>query len=316
MAAKSTVAEGWLVGPRFLRTLAIVVGLAGLALPALVVKWVTATTPPPEGLGVGPLRPEMVVVPKGLYTIGSPESEDGHIGNEQQHRVELRRPFAIAVTEVTQEQYERVMGENPSTDRSCGGDCPVTDVSWLDAVKYLNALAERDSAVHKPCYRIDGEDVEWLEGCTGYRLPTEAEWEVAARAETSVAYAGTGDPAEVCRYGNVTDATFKSANPDWQFGVFECDDGYEGLAPVARFRPNSFRLFDMTGNVREWVRDWYLDYEGDARDLQGPPSGQARVYRGGSFGGNPLFARVAYRGLGGPSSRLSDLGFRVARPLP
>ncbi len=258
MAPKSSDFEGWLIGPRLLRALAVVVGVTGLALPVLVVRWLTETTPPPEGLGVGPLRPEMVVVPAGDYTSGSPDTEAGRRPDEQLHRVTLS-PFAIAITEVTQEQYERVMGANPATDRSCGGDCPVTGVSWLDAVKYLNALSERDPAVQQPCYRIDGEDVE-------------------------------------C--------------------VFECDDGYEGLAPVARFRPNGFRLFDMTGNVWEWVWDWYGDYEGDARDPFGPASGRYRVIRGGSFAVNPRLAPVACRSADEPSSRNSNLGFRVARSLP
>ncbi len=316
MASETGNAEGWLVGPRLLRVFAVAVGLAGLALPAVVVRWVTDTSPPPEGIGVGSLRPEMVVVPAGTYMIGSPESEEGRSGDEQQHSVTLSRPFAIAATEVTQEQYERVVGDNPSSEKSCGGDCPVTDVNWLDAVKYLNALSERDPAIQQPCYRIDGEDVEWLEGCTGYRLPTEAEWEVAARAETTARYAGTDDPVQVCLYGNVTDAAYMSANPDWRFGAFECDDGYADLAPVVSFRPNGFRLYDMTGNVWEWVWDWYGDYENEASDPRGPASGQYRVSRGGSFDGLPRGARVACRDYRPPSDRNSDLGFRVARSLP
>ncbi len=306
--------EGWLVGPRLLKALAVGVGLVGLALPALVLKWVTEAAPPPEGLGVGPLRPEMVVVPVGSYTIGSPESEAERFSREKQHLVTLSRPFAIAITEVTQEQYERVTGENPSPDKSCGRDCPVTDVSWFDAVGYLNELSARDDAV-EPCYFVSGEQVEWTEGCTGYRLPTEAEWEVAARADTAARYAGTDDPLAVCLYGNVPDATFKAANLYWQF-VFECNDGYEDMAPVARFRANGFRLHDTTGNVWEWVWDWYGPYEDEASDPRGPASGQSRVYRGGSFAGIPQLARVAYRDDGVPSGRSSFVGFRVARSLP
>ncbi len=305
--------KGWLVGSRLLRILAVAIGLAGLALPPLVVRWVTATTPPLGGSGVGPLRPEMVVVPAGSYTIGSPETEIDRSDNELQHRVTLSRSFAIAVTEVTQEQYERVTGENPSSDTSCGGDCPVTDVSWVDAISYLNELSARDDAV-EPCYRVSGEQVEWVEGCTGYRLPTEAEWEVAARAETAGRYAGTDDPAQVCIFGNVADATAKAENPDWV--TFECDDGFAGVAPIARFRPNGFRLHDMTGNVLEWVWDWYGAYEGDASDPGGPEGGQNRVIRGGSFGYGPRDARVAYRHGIERSYRNSILGLRVARSLP
>ncbi len=314
-AANDIDAGGWLIRPQTLRALAVVVGLVGLALPAVVARWVTETTPPPEGLGVGPLRPEMVVIRAGEYTIGSPETEAGRSSNEPQHRVTLNRPFAIAITEVTQEQYQRVMGDNPSEDKSCGWDCPVTGVSWLDAVAYLNALSALDDIV-EPCYRIDGEEVEWIAGCTGYRLPTEAEWEVAARAESDGRYAGTDDPAEICNYGNVADAAFKVANPDREFDVLECKDGFAALAPVASFDPNGFRLHDMTGNVWEWIWDWYGSYQDGAVDPRGPPGGRARVARGGSFVGDPRLARVAGRYVVEPSLRRSYLGFRVARSLP
>ncbi len=306
-----------LIPPRILRPLAAGLGLFAIALPALVVKLLTLTTPPQEARDAGPLRPEMVVVPEGTYTIGSPETESGRFDEETQHRVTLSRRFAIAVTEVTQAQYRRVMGENPSKDKSCGGACPVTDVSWLDAIGYLNALSARDDTV-EPCYLVSGEQVEWVEDCVGYRLPTEAEWEVAARAESVATYAGTKDPAEVCRYGNVADSAFEAENPDEDREIFKCNDGFAGLSPVARFRPNGFTIHDMTGNVWEWVWDWYDTsyYREDATDPRGPSGGWFRVVRGGSFADAPRDARVAFRLGGEPSNRSSSLGFRVVRSLP
>lgn len=303
MPTDSTGSRKWLLRPRLLRSLALVAGLAGLALPVAVVKWVSATTPLESQSDAGPLRPAMVVVPAGTYEIGSGT------------RVTLSR-YAIAVTEVTQAQYERVVGENPSDEKECGPDCPVTDVTWLDAVRYVNQLSELDPEA-EPCYEIDGEEVEWIEPCDGYRLPTEAEWEVAARATTDDRFAGTDDESEVCEFGNVGDASFQQANPGLQLGTFVCDDGFPELAPVRTFQPNGFHLYDMTGNVWEWVWDWYQP--GDPMsgvDPRGPQSGLYRVYRGGSFDDGPQGARVALRGRNEPSNRYANLGFRVARSLP
>jgi formylglycine-generating enzyme required for sulfatase activity len=250
------------------------------------------------------LRPAMIRVPTGTFTMGSPETETGRGDDEDQHKVEITRDFYLARTEVTQAQYEAVVGDNPSRARQCGSDCPVETVSWLDAVRYANALSRRENL--EECYEIDGETVSWLPGldCRGYRLPTEAEWEYAARAGSADSYAGTDKLAEVCTYANVDDS------------AFGCDDRYSDLAPVAKLEPNGFGLHDMTGNVWEWVWDWYGSYDGDAVDPTGPQSGRIRVIRGGSFDDHPQYARVAYRFGVGPSSRIPYLGFRVARSLP
>ncbi len=215
----------------------------------------------------------------------------------------ITRDFYLTRTEVTEAQYQAVMGSNPARDQECG-DCPVESVSWLEAVRYANRLSESEGI--EPCYEIAGEAVSWPRGlaCGGYRLPTEAEWEYAARAGTTDRYSGTDDSRGVCRYGNIFDEYFK------------CDDGHSRLAPVASLEPNALGLYDMTGNVREWVWDWFGEYDREATDPIGPASGQYRVYRGGSFGVIPQDARVAYRGYDEPSDRYSDLGFRVARSLP
>jgi formylglycine-generating enzyme required for sulfatase activity len=289
--------NGWLLRPWLLRNLALAAGLIGLALPAAVVKWGTATAPVPLAADVRPLRPEMVVIPAGTYTLGG---DDVPLFSLPLTEAELSA-FALSATEVTREQYELVVGADPSSDASCGPKCPVTDVSWFDAVAYLNELSKLDPAV-EPCYQIDGEDVAWIEGCTGYRLPTEAEWEAAARARTHEGFAGTDEEAEVCQYGNVRDLAFQGENPD-RTAVFDCDDGFAGLAPVGTYEANGFHLHDLTGNVWEWVWD-------------PTASGRSRVLRGGSFYDVPRSARVASRGSDEPSSRGADLGFRVARSLP
>ncbi|MEE8524887.1 MAG: SUMF1/EgtB/PvdO family nonheme iron enzyme [Thermoanaerobaculia bacterium] len=250
------------------------------------------------------LRPAMIRVAAGTFTMGSPETETGRWDDEDQHQVEITRDFYLARTEVTQAQYQAAVGSNPSRDQECGGECPVETVTWLDAVSYANALSQSEDL--EECYPIDGDNVAWPLGldCRGYRLPTEAEWEYAARAGSADKYAGTDDPAEVCLYANVFDS------------AFECDDGYPELAPVARFQPNGLGFHDMTGNVYEWVWDWFGTYDGDAIDPIGPASGRSRVDRGGSFGDDPQGARVASRGGVGPSGRGRNLGFRVARSLP
>lgn len=305
-----------LIPAGWLRFAAVLLAVAGLALPPAAMRWITRRTPAPVVEDEGELRPEMVVVPAGTYTIGSPSDEAGRFENETLRTVTLDWPFAIAVTEVTREQYERVMGVDPSSDQGClpEAKCPVTDVSWLDAVTYANRLSEQDPEV-EPCYRIEGDEVSvigTLQGCTGYRLPTEAEWEVAARAGTQDRYAGTDDPGEVCDFGNVYDRRGK-ADRDRRLEHFDCDDGYAPLAPVRRFKPNAFGLYDMTGNVYEWVWDWYQPDVGDAVDPTGPPNGQFRVIRGGSFIVGPRGARVASRDYDVPSRRNGNLGFRVAR---
>ncbi len=265
------------------------------------------------GLSETDYRPALIEISAGSFTMGSPETEEGRWVDEKQHPVTLTRDFYLARTEVTQGQYQAVMGSNPSSDSRCGEDCPVENVSWLDAVRYANRLSELEDL--ETCYEISGEEVSWPRGlgCGGYRLPTEAEWEFAARSGTSDRYAGTDDDDDICRVGNVADAAGKKSNPTWT--TMACDDGYARLAPVASFAPNGYRLYDMSGNVFEWVWDWLDDYDDQPKDPLGPEVGRSRVVRGGSFALNPRGVRVAFRFGDLPSRRNSNLGFRVARSL-
>jgi formylglycine-generating enzyme required for sulfatase activity len=183
--------------------------------------------------------------------------------------------FYIAQTEVTQAQWRAVMGTNPSNFKNCD-DCPVESVSWLDVQDFISKLNSRS-------------------GGARYRLPTEAEWEYAARGGSKsrgFEYAGGSNIDEVAWY-----------------------DGNSGskTRPVKGKKPNELGLYDMSGNVWEWCSDWYGDYpNGKKSDPTGPSSGSYRVDRGGGWSNNAGVCRAAYRGNGTPAGRLTHIGFRLA----
>jgi sulfatase modifying factor 1 len=198
-------------------------------------------------------------------------------------------------TEVTQGLYSQQMGSNPSELTACGLSCPVETVSWFDAVAFANKLSESEGL--ESCYVIRGETVTWPKGvsCLGYRLPTEAEWEVSARGGRDDEYAGGGDLSAV--------------------GWFEDNSGGT-THPVGQKQANGYGLYDMSGNVWEWSWDWYdsSTYSiGAEADPAGPASGSDRVVRGGSWYGAPQVARVAYRSYDTPGHRSGSLGFRLLR---
>ena len=223
-------------------------------------------------------------------------------GNEKPvHRVELS-PFSISTYLVTQEQYEAVMGYNPSKFK--GYNLPVEMVSWYDAVEFCNELSmlaklepvytisdiERDDN-----YRITGAKVTANRNADGYRLPTEAEWEYACRAGATSAY-NTGD--------KISDYT------GWYNGNSEGMTHEVGKKPA-----NAWGLYDMPGNVNEWCWDWYASYSGKEQvDPWGPDSGNSRVMRGGSWANDKDFLRSACRDHGSPSGfGGGQVGFRVVR---
>lgn len=258
---------------------------------------------------------EMSYAPTGAFQMGSPESEAGRGDNETLHTVTLTRAFYISTTEVTQALYEEVTGAHPSKeandpafleDRTCK-DCPVIAVSWLDAVRFCNALSKREAL--QEAYSISttesGTTVTQDMSAEGYRLPTEAEWEYAARAGETHLYSGSD---------SIDPVAFYRDNSDWRYH------------PVATKRANAWGLHDMSGNVMEWVWDWYEDYPaGGATDPEGSSDATwrigatmmdtsgSRVARGGSYGLPDKMSRAAYRTNFGPHSKAVGIGFRIVR---
>ncbi|MCB2225185.1 MAG: formylglycine-generating enzyme family protein [Desulfarculaceae bacterium] len=234
---------------------------------------------------------EFVLIPPGSFMMGSPDSEVGHQHREEEHKVTLTQPFYMQTTEVTLKQWHEVMGSRWFTAKRPGGpNSPVVQVSWFQTQQFIYKLNHMGKAT--------------------YRLPTEAEWEYAARAGSKGPYPwGDGINCNLAMYANNSRKTS------------ECQTYYEkrGLkpdapAPVKSFPPNSWGLYDMNGNVWEWVADWLAPYpKGPVSDPLGPVNGEWRVRRGGSWFGGPLVLRSANRNFAHPASKYGTLGFRLVR---
>ena len=241
----------------------------------------------------------MRVVPAGSFTMGCTAGQGGACGDDGKpaHSVTLTHAVLLGETEVTQGQWVVVMGNNPSEFSDCGASCPVEQVSWVDSATYANSVSRLEGL--EECYRISGEAVTWSKGlsCQGYRLPTEAEWERAARAGGDSLYAGGGEVAAVAW----TDS--------------DSDSGMETRA-VGMKGANAWGLSDMSGNVWEWTWDVFGPYSGGSvTDPLGASSGADRVYRGGSDLVTPGFAQLARRAWGTPGDLFDDLGLRLARTM-
>jgi uncharacterized protein (TIGR02145 family) len=223
-----------------------------------------------------------VYVNPGSFMMGSPADEPGRVSDETLHQVNLTQGYYMQTTEVTQGQWEAVMGSNPSYFNECGSDCPVEKVSWHNIQEFLSRLNQR------------GEGI--------YVLPTEAQWEYAARAGSSNAF-GNGPITETEKlFDPVLDS----------MGWYGYNSGYKSY-PVAGKQPNAWGLYDMHGNVWEWVADWYGPYPSESvTDPEGPASGSSFVVRGGSFGSHARRCRSASRPVCKPDCRDYDVGFRLA----
>jgi serine/threonine protein kinase len=246
----------------------------------------------------------MVKIPSGEFLMGSPADESGAGSMEKpEHLVKISKPFLLGKFEVTVGQFNAVMNETrPAADSSSAKPAdllPVSGLSWLDAIKFCNRLSERNGC--KPFYRVEGGKVSVHRGSNGYRLPTEAEWEYACRANSKSKWHFGDDAAQL------VDFAWISGNSK---GVIQ---------PVGKKKPNAFGLFDMHGNVPEWCWDRFdpaYYSKSEAIDPPGSSSGDLRVFRGGGVTNSPLQTRSASRiPLGMRYGVLNDVGLRVARSI-
>jgi formylglycine-generating enzyme required for sulfatase activity len=280
-------------------------------------------TPPP------PLLTGFAFIPAGAFIMGSPIDEIGRSGNEIQHHVIFMRSFYMQVTEVTWTQWNEVRdwalvhgytdlasGQNggvqggfASSDES--GDHPVTRVNWYDIVKWLNARSEMEglSAVYRvggAVYRIGESVPDFDAAASGYRLPTEAEWEYGCRAGTATAF----------HNGSISNAGATPVDPNLDVIGWYSGNSSNSTHRVGEKIPNAWGLYDMSGNVWELCWDWSGDNSGTAvTDPMGPATGTHRVDRGGSWRYDARVCRSSYRGFLGPNVRNNDVGFRPVRSL-
>jgi len=249
----------------------------------------------------------MISIPEGSFLMGSPVDEEGRYENEGPQRTVNVSAFWMSETEVTEKQWEDVMGWNHCY-RKRGDNYPVEYVTWYDCVSFCNELSEAHGFAK--CYFIFGKSydgnhitlarVHHDPDGDGYRLPTEAEWEYACRAGTTTRF-HTGDSAsDLSRAG-------------WYYG----NSGSQ-KQEVGQKQANAWGLHDMHGNVHEWIWDWYSSYDGARADsdtrLVGNDDGSHRVSRGGGWFSSARGCRSAYRG-DGPNYRGYDLGFRIVRSV-
>jgi len=264
-----------------------------------------------------------IEVASGDFAMGSPSEEVGHQTNEPQHDVSLSHDFVILASEVMQADFEEVMGYNPSffgpewPGNECGPDCPVDSVSWHEAAGYCNNLSASEG--FEACYNCTGEGIDLActlsaalltpYDCLGYRLPTEAEWEMAARGPTQTA-TYNGDLPE-----GVADCEFD--NPILAPIAWFCGNSDQKTHPSGLKAPNDLDLFDMLGNVREWCQDWYSELNDQpAADPWGPADGQYKVVRGASYSSEAPKLRAGFRNGVRPSAGGSQTGLRPVRTLP
>jgi formylglycine-generating enzyme required for sulfatase activity len=260
-----------------------------------------SSDPPPVPVEVSPTGIQLARIPAGNFRMGA---DDGDPNERPTRQITISRGFLLGIYPVTQAQFLQLISDgkpffrqslpHPDHDRR-----PMDAVNWLHAIQFCNLLSSQEGLA--PYYRIEKARVTRLGG-TGYRLPTEAEWEYACRAGCGDDFCFGADDLDLARYAWYEE---NSAEQTW---------------PVGRLLPNRFGLYDMLGNVREWCWDWFGEYRpAETIDPTGPPTGRNRVLRGGSFHDDAFSLRSAARKSWEPDDRLWlawDQGFRVARDLP
>ncbi|MGD9214461.1 MAG: SUMF1/EgtB/PvdO family nonheme iron enzyme [Desulfobacteraceae bacterium] len=229
---------------------------------------------------------KFIYIAPATFFMGSPPTEPGRDPDERRHKVTLTKGYWLQATEVTQGQWQALMGNNPSRFKDAGKDFPVENVSFGDVQKFIKRLNDASASEQ-------------------YRLPTEAEWEYGARGGSSEAFANGGISGLGC---GQDDKLRKTA---WY-----CGTAGERTHSVGQKRSNAWGLYDMHGNVWEWCGDWYGAYPfGEVIDPKGPLDGKYRISRGGSWYDGAGLCRSAYRGRFSPGRRSGDLGFRLVKSL-
>ena len=249
-----------------------------------------------------------ILIKGGSFKMGSPDSEAWRSADETQHSVTVS-DFYMSKYELTQKEYKEITGNNPSNFK--GDNLPVENISWLDAVAYCNARSEKDGLT--PVYTIDGQNVSWDRSANGYRLPTEAEWEYACRAGTTTPFYMESSPSaeDANYYGHypyeIEDNYFSQGNLEVKPGEYR-----QTTVPVDSFSENPYGLYNMHGNVSEWVWDYYGEYGADEQtDPAGPTSGTLRIYRGGGWNDFAKNMRSAYRATLEQNKGSFNLGIRL-----
>ncbi len=263
-----------------------------------------------ENLKPQSLNDGFILINGGSFKMGSPDTENWRINDETQHEVTISS-FYVDAYETTQDDYEQLMHNNPST--FIGADLPVDNVSWLDAVQYANARSEAEKLA--PAYIIMDGEVKWDRSANGYRLPTEADWEFACRA-------GTNTPFNMEKSLSADDANFYGHYPYeieenyFNDSVLEARPGEyrETTLSVGSFEPNAWGLYDCHGNVNEWCWDYYGEYDtAQTNNPTGAESGTCHIYRGGGWNDFAKNMRSAYRAAGQADMKSYNIGIRLVR---
>ena len=281
-------------------------GFTQIAVVALLIVTCASLAFAAEGAG----NTEFVLIEGGSFVMGSPASEFLREKDEVQHDVTVGG-FYMACREVTQREYRELMSASPS--EFAGDELPVENVTWFDAIAYCNARSAKERL--SPAYAVDGTRVTWDRGADGYRLPTEAEWEYAARAGGTTPFSTGEDVGQTQAnyYGNYP---YGIERHYFSQGEMAVPPGrYRGgTVPVGSFAANVWGLHDMHGNVGEWCWDWYGAYpEGAASDPAGSDPGVYRVSRGGGWNDFGRHLRSAYRSPYPPELGTFNVGFRLVR---
>lgn len=253
---------------------------------------------------------DLIFIKGGTFNMGSPTDEVQREADEDLHEVSIN-DFYVSAYEVTQKEYESIMGTNPSNFK--GEKLPVENVTWYEAIEYCNKLSEKNNLT--PVYEIDGDKVTWNRNANGYRLLTEAEWEYVARAGTTTPFNTESSISadESNFYGHypygIEENYFSQGKLETKPGEYR-----QTTVDVDSFNPNKWGLYNIHGNVREWVYDYYGKY--DLKNTDNPTgmaTGTLKVTRGGGWNDYAKHLRSAFRSTLAPDKKMNNTGFRIAR---